>query len=165
MAAWLIPDSATARLGSIPICKVSRSRQTGSRPDLSAGRMPAACQPGPTLSAAGGLASACPAASGAAVGVGFRLGPWIRRAIFSCRNFAGQAGNVELGPTGDEASRIIEVLSCRQQIRMRPDGVPAGDAADVGQITPDQGRLAQPSRPELEADQGGKGALGRTARS
>src|SRR5215472_3616466 len=38
-ALYLMPDNAIARLGSMPICSVSRSRQTGSKPALSAGLM------------------------------------------------------------------------------------------------------------------------------
>src|SRR5215470_9805405 len=53
-AALLIPDKAIARRGSIPIWSVSRSRQTGSNPDLMAGRMVAACHLGPTGCVPGG---------------------------------------------------------------------------------------------------------------
>ena len=44
-AAPAIPDKAIARRGSIPICSVSRSRQTGNKPDFRAGRIPLTLPP------------------------------------------------------------------------------------------------------------------------
>jgi hypothetical protein len=48
-AARPMPVSATARRGSIPICTVSRSRHTGSKPAFSAGLTQGGSHPAPTF--------------------------------------------------------------------------------------------------------------------
>src|SRR3984957_6354048 len=83
---------------------------------------------------------------------------------FGAAAFA-QAGDVKLGPAPDEPVRVIEVIGRRQQVRVGPDRVPAGYAADLGEPLPDSTGLAAPPRAQLKADQGGKRALGRGAGS
>src|SRR5215468_2949334 len=58
-----------------------------------------------------------------------------------------ERGDVPVLPPVDEAVRVVEVLIGGQQVRVRPHGVPAGGAPDVGQLAPDEGRLAQLARP------------------
>src|SRR4029077_2785548 len=65
-----------------------------------------------------------------------------------------ERGDVPVLPPVDEAVRVVEVLIGGQQVRMCPHGIPARGAPDVGQLAPDEGRLAQLARPELESDQG-----------
>src|SRR5262245_3830491 len=58
-----------------------------------------------------------------------------------------EGGDVPVLPPVDEAVRVVEVLIGGQQVRVRPHGVPAGGAPDIGQLAPDEGRLAQLARP------------------
>src|SRR4029077_6255399 len=58
-----------------------------------------------------------------------------------------ERGDVPVLPPADEAVRVVEVLISGQQVRMCPHGVPARGAPDVGQLAPDEGRLAQLARP------------------
>src|SRR6185312_16492029 len=56
------------------------------------------------------------------------------RGAVTGRSLAGQAlevqaGDVQLWPAADEAIRVVEVVRAGQQVRVRPDRVPAGDAA------------------------------------
>ena len=58
--------------------------------------------------------------------------------------------------------RVGEVVGGRQQVRVVPDAVPAGDPAVLGERRPQRRRLAQPARPQFQTDQGAEGLLGGT---
>src|SRR5215831_6094023 len=58
-----------------------------------------------------------------------------------------ERGDVPVLPPVDEAIGVVEVLIGGQQVRVCPHGVPAGGAPDVGQLAPDERRLAQLARP------------------
>src|SRR5215470_7530016 len=58
-----------------------------------------------------------------------------------------ERGDVPVLPPVDEAIGVVEVLIGGQQVRVCPHSVPAGGAPDVGQLAPDEGRLAQLARP------------------
>ena len=78
------------------------------------------------------------------VGAGVRAGGW-----------TGRAG-VGLG--------MIQVLSAREQVGMRPQCVAAFQTTGFGHGDPQCGGLAQPAGAQLQTDEGGEGLLGWAAR-
>src|SRR5690349_12939975 len=74
-----------------------------------------------------------------------------------------QFGHVEFVLARDKAVRVVKVFRGRQQVGVRPDRVPAFDAARLGEAPPDRGGLPGPARPQFQADQGGERMLGRPA--
>jgi bacteriocin biosynthesis cyclodehydratase domain-containing protein len=72
-----------------------------------------------------------------------------------------EIGDVQLGRAVQEPVRVGQIVGRRQQVRVRPQRVPALDPALGGDVGPQHRRLAQHPGPELEPDQGGEGPLGR----
>ena len=76
-----------------------------------------------------------------------------------------EGGQIQFVVAGRVGRRIVEIVAGRQQIRVRPDGVPTVDAALGPQRCP-QGRcLAHPARAQLQAHQRGERLLSRSTRS
>ena len=64
-----------------------------------------------------------------------------------------------------EAQRVVEVGGGRQQVGVHPHAVAGLGALPGAQRAPQRRGVAQPARPQLEADQRGEGLLGRSAGS
>ena len=62
-----------------------------------------------------------------------------------------------------EAERVVEVGRRRQQVGVHPHAVAGLDALPGPQRAPQRRGVAEPARPQLQADQGREGLLGRTA--
>src|ERR1035437_10533745 len=71
--------------------------------------------------------------------------------------------DIQSWPAAHEPVGVVEVVRGRQQVRVRPDRIPAADAARVGETLPDGRGLPEPARPELEPDQRGEGPFRRAA--
>src|SRR5262245_4675096 len=100
--------------------------------------------PLPSARSAGG------SAGGLFGGPALLLAGWLLVGGFSAPGGPGgliQRGDVPVRPAADEALRVVEVLVGGQQVRVRPYRVPPGAPPDVGQLAPDEGRLAQLARP------------------
>src|SRR5262249_34470530 len=161
------------RLWKTNLCRRSRrSALLPARPEPPAARRPGrrrVTPPGGPVTPGRGPLRGTRSAGGSAGG--FFRGPVprliaaARRLLASGSPAPGRAGgpvkrgDVPVLPPADEAIRVVEVLIGGQQVRVRPYGVAPGGAPDVGQLAPDEGGLAQLARPQLEADQGGEGAL------
>ena len=84
----------------------------------------------------------------------------------SASSSCGQGGVEVVADAGfgaplDEAQRVVQVGRGRQQVRVTPDGVAALGPAGLAQRRPQVARVPQPTRPQLQPDQGREGRLGR----
>ena len=62
-----------------------------------------------------------------------------------------------------EAERVVEVLGRGEQVRRHPHAVAGLGALAGAERAPQRRGVAQPARPQLEADERGEGLLGRAA--